>query len=420
MLTGLAGLASLLLLIERRPAWAGVASGLSVLVSQKGAYYVVAGLAAVSVYWAVSRRQRSAFFDTIRFGGASAATLLVYIAFWSVIASPSSVFRTTFIGAANVALSAVYDIRLWGWQLTLKPNPIYYALAVPAFLALAQRWHERGRQYHDVILLTYGLVVVGLSVWHKQPWPYFFVLVIPTLFVLHVALFDAELARHERAGTRPSPIFVGLLIAFGLYVPLRRVPKSLARDNGFQRNNVRLVDKLVRPGETYLAGVSLLHDDRAQPVRELTWLDQRYAVQLASYDAQRLQNLIVALQRSPMKLFVHNYRIEAMPAPIREHLAREYAHLWGNTFIYAPVVGDSARTFDLKFSGRYVIRGALGAMEVDGRPVAAGDTLVLGRGRHTASTEYAFRLVLAPPELREYADPRYEAVRDFFPDVYTY
>ena len=72
----------------------------------------------------------------------------------------------------------------------LIQDPLFYLLAVISLGRLvANRMHgERG--FEEFVLMVYGMVLCGLGFWHKQPWPYFFVLLIPTCFVLIASLME--------------------------------------------------------------------------------------------------------------------------------------------------------------------------------------------------------------------------------------
>lgn len=418
MLTSIAGFASLLLLLDRRAGWAGVACGLSLAISQKGAYYAVAAAAALGVRVLFVDRSKATLADLVRFVVATAAVVLAYVVFWAALSSPRSVLEATFIAPRTVAFQSIYEMRLWGWQLTLKANPLYYALAFAALIGLAERWRALRAPYRESVLLPYGVVLIALSVWHRQPWPYFFVLLIPTLFVLHTALIDWELERHERSGRRPAAVVVAVVLVFGVFLPLRRIPRVLARDNTFQRETIRLADALLGRGETYLAGVNLLFD-REQAVPELAWLDLRRSTELSHAGPERLRAITADLDSSHTKLYVHNYRLDALPRALRAQLDSGFSHLWGNVFVYAPSIDGTQDSVNIKFAGRYVVRHSSEMVVVGDRSLQPADTVTLTRGWHRTRADASFRLVLAPP-LPYRLNPRFKEPRDFFPNVYDY
>ena len=74
---------------------------------------------------------------------------------------------------------------------------------------------------------------------YTQPWPYFFVLLLPTFFVLHAHFFDSW-----RNPPRPA---IAVIVLFGVIVPALRIPVALRRDNSYQRYNVRLATAMLPP-----------------------------------------------------------------------------------------------------------------------------------------------------------------------------
>jgi hypothetical protein len=421
MLTAIAGLACLLLLLERRFALAGFAAGLGFLFSQKGIYYVVSANAGLASWWLLGRFPKAALRATLVLNAAIAALVLVYVLVWSAVADIGSVVRAVFLSPAGVALADPYSIQLRFWAQTVVRNPAFYGLVPAAMLYLLL---DRGRRDDPAptLLLGFGATLLALCLWHKQPWPYFFVLLLPTLFVIHVAFLDG-LARTELMGGGLRRSGLVALVALGVLYPLGRVRVNLSRDNGLQRLSVRLVEAVLEPGDTYLAAVSLVPSND-QAVASLTWLDRPRLTRLQNLPAGALQSLADSLRQDPPKLYVQNYRTQQLPAPLTDFLRATYTHLWGNVFTYAPPVQEGLGICPLAFTGRY----SVGAVEderavrvrIAGRVLAAGDTVTLVRGSPACSVEGPARLVLSPTEVEPLRDPRFREPGEFFPNVYGY
>jgi len=60
-----------------------------------------------------------------------------------------------------------------------------------SYAASATRHDAGNAPPSNLTLFVYALVLGALCIWHKQPWPYFFVLLVPTAYLLHVAWLDA-------------------------------------------------------------------------------------------------------------------------------------------------------------------------------------------------------------------------------------
>ncbi|MEO8034622.1 MAG: hypothetical protein ABI837_09325, partial [Acidobacteriota bacterium] len=106
-MTGLAGLLSFVLLLRKRPATAGMLSGLSFLISQKGVYYGTSAAAGVALALAVaSSARRETLRTAIRFGLATIATIGVYVTFWAALSSPLAVWNSMFVFGTQIAAVA--------------------------------------------------------------------------------------------------------------------------------------------------------------------------------------------------------------------------------------------------------------------------------------------------------------------------
>jgi hypothetical protein len=419
MLTSLCGLASLVLLLRARFSWSGVAAALSFLVSQKGVYFLIAGGAALLCHACFARRSAQTARRVVVFGASALGVLAIYAVPWSLAGSPSSLWSATVTAHGEIALQSLYSLHHF-WFQTILRNPYFYAVGVFSLGLLAARRTSDPAGDGDWHLWVYGLSMLALCLWHKQPWPYFFVLLIPTFFVLAAALFDAELARAERAGRGLAASFLAVYLVAGVAFPLTRLGATLARDSGFQRSTVEIASALLRDGDSYLAGVNLLYD-RRQSVPELAWLDARRLSRLSRMDPDGLREILARLDASPPKLVVDSYRLEGLPAPLKAYLAASYEPLWGSLRIYSPSVSPAARRFHVAFSGPYLVQADPGGeLGIDGRPVAPGSRIELAAGVHENASAAPFRLRFLPDLPPALMDPAHRGSRPLFPDVYGY
>ncbi|HEU4580758.1 MAG TPA: hypothetical protein VFS67_21015 [Polyangiaceae bacterium] len=410
MLSALAGLASLLALLEQRSALAGAAAGCAVLMTQKGCYFVVA-LGGALAFEAVYCRSWALLLAGCRAGVAASVVVLGYVGFWCAVGDPANVWRGMLLGPSSVAFDDLYAIRRYWWQ-TLGRNPPFYLLAlIGAVLLAPRRWREQDGA--RLRLWAYSLCLLGLCLWHKQPWPYFFVLLIPTLWVLAAAGLEPLLAAAERA-SRTSMI-AGAIMAGALTQLVPRLPAVLARSGEHQRRVVAAISAYLRPGESYLAGTELAW--RSPHVRSLRWLDL-LGLRAA---AQAEPGLLEQLRAHPPRLLVDNDRLRRLPPRLRDELARGYAGVGGNLRVYGPLMAPGEGRIELAFGGPYRLIAAEGAeLRVDGGPwLRDGARVELGTGVHQTELHGAARLASwsdAPDFVRQTERPT-EAL---FGAVYDY
>ena len=367
--------------------------------------------------WLFESRDRETFRDIILLNVGAAATVLAYLAFWSVVATPSSVIGPTFLAPAVVALGRAYDLREY-WVRTLEQNPVYYAGALTGFALLiaARRIGRAGPT--QVMVAVYGMTLFALCAWHRQPWPYFFVILIPTLMVVHAASIDLLL--RERFKARLAPLIVlGLVLLGGVAYPLTYLPEMLSRDNEYQRYVVRLAHGLLGPGDTYLSGNDLVYD-REQTHPALRRLSAFHVVEMQTWPAARLDTLIEEVGRGRPKLLIYDYRLAGLPRALKSYLLRRYDHWSASVFLYAPLVASDERTFDIWFDGQYRVEPASGRAVIDDRDVASGTLISLQRGVHRNGSSAEVRLRLIPNTDEARLDPAMQASRSLFAGVYDY
>jgi hypothetical protein len=407
-LATLFGLVSLLFLTARRNLLAGVACAAAFLCTQKGIYFVAAGEIALGAVW-IRDRSWQRFRSLVVYNLAAAATLVAYVIFWSLLASRQAVFSSIFFdpNVRAIAFTKIYDIRAQFWTQTLIRNPFFYGLTAAGLLILGKRWLVRE---DDDVVLPYAAAMFALALWHKQPWPYFFAMIVPTFFVLQAFTLDELQARPSSPNRRRA--FIVALIAFGLLLPLSRVPIGLARDGGFHRAMFEAGEQLLGPGETYLDGTGMLFR-RAQAHPEFNWLDASAVTRLQHLSDSELRKIAAELEANPPKLVIWNYRMAALPPLLEVWMLTHYAPMYGDILYYAPVA--RGRGFTIAFDGRYRIGNA--AVVIDGAP-ASGE-IVLHRGMHSFGSGAPLRLRLIPPAAIQ-ADMRYAAPQNLFADAYAF
>jgi hypothetical protein len=413
MLTAWVGLASLLLLLRREWVAAGLVAGLSFLVSQKAAYAIVAGGAAAGAYWLFEARDRRGFRDLVAFNVATLAVIAAYILAWSLVSSPWTVFSATFLSHGDIAFADMYDLERH-WTTTLEKNPLFYWGAAAGLVALAvARWRGAVGATH-LVTVVYGSVLFALCRWHKQPWPYFFVILIPALMVVHVAVADM-LLRFRRQWL---PAAAGMALVLGVAWPFSYLPGVLARDSSYQRRVIRLAASILDEQDTYLAGNDLVYNGRQAhaALRRLSASDVRA---IGQWEPARLDALIGELEVARPKLVIRDYRIVGLPAPIGAYLSSRFDVGWGSVWTYAPVVAAGASQFDIWFDGEYRVESP-GDAVIDDQSFAPGAVITLRRGGHRNASASPVRLRLQVPQLAGYSGPVPGGASPLFRGVYDY
>jgi hypothetical protein len=405
MLTSLAGLVSFVLLLSRRYAWAGFACGLSFLISQKGVYFFAAGGFALFARGLLLARAQWRWRDAVLFCLVALAMIGVYLLAFGALGSFDAVAGLAIARPAQIALADDYKHLARFWLATLQRNPYFYSLAILGIGGALER-ARRSQSELDWMIFAYAGPILLMCVAHKQPWPYFFVLLLPTLWV--------AIARTIEQLSPRGWMFWTAYLLIGLFYPLyTRVPVVLARDSGHQRYTVELADRLLKNGDTYLAGIDMIYRHEQSPA-ELAWLDKPG---LDAVKTLPVTELIAKLRRTPPKLVIGNYRIDALPVAIRKAIRADYEHLWASVWLYAPTIRDSH--FDVAYTGDYRL-GLEYAIRIDDQVVLPGSAVHLKAGPHVSNV-VGYKLRLIPPKkILDNLDLRYRMPSDLFPSIYDY
>ena len=263
------------------------------------------------------------------------------------------------------------------------------------------------------MLLFYGGTVGAIMVSVRQPWPYSFVILVPTVFVLLAELFSHELERP--AGLLHQPVFWVAYGLFGLLLPLSELPMVAQADTGPQRHALALTEALLGPEDRYFAGFQFLYWGNAN-THSLSTVDLNSAPPTQSLTSAQVAEILEGLQKEPIRVLLYTFKIDAdVPPLIRKHLYRNYAPLWGNVWIYAPQVRPSDSEVNLLFTDVYSIEmDQPHPVLIDSQPYAPGATVALRRGRHSIATASRLRLKLRAAKVDHLLDPAYREPVNFF------
>lgn len=205
-----------------------------------------------------------------------------------------------------------------------------------------------------------------------------------------------------------SPLIAISFVFTGVIYPaFTTLPKYLSLNGSYQKANLRAISTLLQPDGDYLAGIELIYN-KNQPIAGLRHL-MLPAVEFLAHPTPALRTVMLAslyedpdasiasviraLKLSPVKFYVNNYRIAALPQVIKDVLDTEYAHLWGSIYLYAPLIPSGHRVFELKFAGKYRI-DAVHPVKINGHLFLPQTQAAFAKKLYISDTAYPFRLRL--------------------------
>lgn len=405
-LTGLVALFGLLSLLEGRLLAATLWTAAAFMVSQKGALHVAALAAALLT------RPTGSWRPLLRCAAAALALLAAYLgALVLAGADPQRVLAATFGRYLAGALDAgIYPEARGFWWQVLSRNPGFHALALVAWIRL-WRWPPQtaGRALPAPAaaraLAAYALALSGAYALYPQPWPYGFVIWLPTLAVV-IAWGVGPWGRRA---------WCWALLAVALIPAALRPLRVLSRDNSYQREVVRLAAIALdeRGPHCYLAGLELVWNHRQHG--RLGWLDRPTLLRLRD-NPDLVEAAFRELDDSPPIVAISGPRLRSLGPPFPEYLADHYAHVWGSLMLYAP------RSFGpwvkVHHAARYRVLEATPGARLAGAPVRGGQVIEVAAGRHAVAGR--LRLVLELPALRAALPERHVGERPLFDRVYDW
>jgi len=193
--------------------------------------------------------------------------------------------------------------------------------------------------------------------------------------------------------------------------------------NDYQQANVQTIHALTQDGSDYIAGVELIYN-KTQPIAGMRHLmgpaidflysptDKLKSVMLASLDEDpnaTADSVINALKQSAVKLYVNNYRINALPKKIKHYLNSEYEHWWGSIYLYSPQIAKGDQQIRLKFTGKYLIESQSNhLLELNDKKYPAYSLIDLQAGKLLSHSDNDFRLRLMPEIKSLQLNPAYQ------------
>lgn len=454
MLCSWLGLFALLSLLSRRIMLAGFMLGIGFLIEQKALWFWLASNCALLVYCWESRSIKA----LLLFNLGMVAPISVYMATWSSVSSFAAVWQSVFQEAyAQARLHWYANGWTAYWTAILLNGPLLFALWPLTWMSLIGNSRTLNRR----MIAIYAAVMIGLLINYEQLFPYNFVFAVPFYLVLYSDFFTwyNEAAQETPPCSKrvlfwfcsfhatvilctilyfrlPNayvlmafiPIFyyfsqyvsvrslcqllIMLCIIFtGILYPLTRLIFSLPTMNGsYQKKMIRLSNTLLQNGEGYFAGTALLypHEQAIPGLKNLIdpqiayFTNQTPDVEKALLASLELapvssQDVIETIKAKPVKFYVNDARIDALPPSIKYYLQNEFRHYWGSIYLYAPRITVNQATFFLKFNGLYQVISQDGSsIFIDHTPYNDGVLVKLTAGTHTALTRQDFRLALIP------------------------
>ena len=403
---------SLFSIFGQRFGLAGCFIALAFLISQKSLWSLLAIEGAL-----LASLGLTAFKPLAKFNFAAALCLSLYILTWSIISSFTTVMHSIFYEAFLIAKLTDYQSAIAEfWRLTLGRNFIVFVIWIAAWLSL---WlpPQRLTRVQRIFIGAYSAIMAGFFLSYQQPFAYHLLVMAPSLLILTAALCDWIFTLFLTPLARS--VFCLSLIAINCCLALMSYLVA-ANDNKYQLANLQVMEQLLKGEDNFIAGTPLIFN-KAAIIPGLTHLtapqlnylyaplaDKRKFMLAALYtEPTNPTEILQRLQTAPIKCYINNNRIAALPAPIKDFLTHEYQHFWGSIYLYAPTLTASQQEVTIKFNGRYQVEAASDVI-LDGKTYEPGATVFLPKGKHTSIAGVQYRLQLQPAIAQQYLLERFQ------------
>ena len=406
-------------ILQQRLPLAGILIGIAFLISQKALWYVLAINGAMCICWWTLSSYRLRGLLTLN--SCTAGVVIAYLAFWSLLTSPSIVLSNFFYDA-YIQAGINYYMQIYAplWLMMLSHGPILFLLWPFTFIVLFDKSVPAINEQR-LFTITFSAIALILFISYKQAFPYNFVFTLPAFFLCYSAFFT-WLAEHKRLNKTYLTIFYVSFTLLGIIWPFYLTWQAKNQFNGYyQQTMMQLTADLTQDGSDYIAGVPLLYG-KDQPIAGIKNLINPQIVYLDTQNKQLAPLLLPSiylsattaaavvddLERSNVKVFITNYRTKALSASILKYISDHYQHYYGSVYLYAPKIDAEQLSFHLKFTARYRIEAKVNTViKIDHQRRLTGQVISLRKGDHLSNAKMNYRLVLIPSEAPT-LDSRYE------------
>ena len=462
-------LLAMLLVVARRPGWAGVVLALAFLTSPKALWYIMATDLALATYWMTAVDTRQTTRELILLNLAMFLVMVVYVLVWAYFSSFYVVLRSVFYEAYKQSKIVFYAPANGDyWQFILQHGPILILLAPLTILGLFTQEVSRQR----LLFITYGVFGLFIIGRYQQFFPYNTVFLLPAYYLLYTEFFTWLLSTrrevlvlsqrtlfwffslymiflisfmlifalpaiyslvaivplvvwhslHNQSGLSLAAqgLLFSTLLVTGVYFPLHDFGRNMhVRDATYQQATIRATDKLLLE-DNYIAGTYIFYnkdqvtpgfENLIQPAIEYAQTGDSKLMPILlvslSITPKRAAEMVADLKSAPLKFYVNNVRIASLPIPVRVYLQNEYQHYWGSIYLYAPTVTAASREFILKFSGDYQLESTQPVV-LDQQTLAPGARLRLTQGRHVTLAQSNYRLRFVPADGAAGLNPQFQ------------
>jgi hypothetical protein len=308
-------------------------------------------------------------------------------------------------------------------QITIPVFLLLYAAFISWLFKLFKNEQTKLGVSASWLWLFAGCYIIGiilLLVLLNLPLAYGTLAIIVLLLTFYVTQLNST--RIHIATFIPSVISIVGLIAGIIYPSILNITHLAQMNGNYQKANINVVNQLLADGSDYLAGIELVYNKK-QPIAGLRHLmgpaiaylqqptAQLQAVMLPSlYEDPHatLNSALEALQKSRVKFYVNNYRIQALPPVLKAFLSSQYDHLWGSIYLYAPEINADQKDFLIKFKGSYILdMDSQQTAVIDGKKYRPQQVIELDNKIHTSHTKEKYRLKLIPDKTALFLDPRF-------------
>jgi hypothetical protein len=294
-------------------------------------------------------------------------------------------------------------------QVAIPVSYILYAAFFNWLFSLFNEQRSLNLLVSKYIFYLYGLLyatfIIYAYIMLRFPAAYLQLCLIPVLISIHIGKKGEE---QQQNASIFFTLTMTVIMFTGCIYPLAMFSRSLFNLNGaYQKANVQAVNTLLRDGSDYVAGVELIYD-KTQSVSGMRHLmapavaflenpsvELRTVMLRSLYEDPNanIDSVISAMKKSPLKLYVNNYRMQMLPTKISSWLASEYEHYWGSIYLYAPVITAGKNAIQIKFSGHYLVESEDNIV-IDGKKYHQANNVYLTQGAHISSSRQSYRLKL--------------------------
>lgn len=366
-----------LLIHWKQPKWCfleGSILGFAFLISQKAVYYILLYFFSLLLIM-LFEKEKKVWLKQIAMGLLGLISILGSFIFWVWIKGlffrfyQDNILRAFHTGIRSNVYNTFHYLLRFVYQ-----NIFTFFLLFFSLWCYLRKGKDILEDKPNLLLGVHALGLIGITLFHKARFPYFFLISIPLLAVFTSIQIKPLIKK--------STIFPLLLVGLVAVYPLFFSCMLWKNSAGYQYELIQACETYLHPEDSYFDGIGMVFSRKKASQLNMT---QRC---INEYYQNKYPRLIPEWIQNQCKLFILNYRIKNLKNPEKLFISNNYLQTPENSHILLPgkILKSNETEFEIFIEGSYkILNNQENKIIIDQKEVS--DSIYLSKGKHSYSLD---------------------------------